>query len=323
MNLSSPILKTGIVLALLPITFAVAGDRRLEIPLGLDSFLPVPEANPLTPEKAAMGRELFSDQRLSRDQTLSCATCHEPGRAFADGKPIAEGVSGRHGQRRVPSIVNRGYGKSFFWDGRIATLEEQVLQPIISPTEMDMTIEEALARLRADALYSKLTREGLARALASYVRTILAGGSPYDRYIAGDREALPEQARIGLQIFRRKGNCGSCHLGPNLTDEQYHNTGVAWRQGRFADTGRFMVTTREQDRGAFKTPTLRQVAARAPYMHDGSIATLEEVVEYYDRGGNRNPNLDSELQPLGVSGDEKQALVAFLRSLSGVVKEGM
>jgi cytochrome c peroxidase len=219
--------------------------------------------------------------------------------------------------------VNRGYGKSFFWDGRIATLEEQVLQPIVSPTEMDMTVEDALARLRADGRYSALTREGLAQALASYVRTILAGGSPYDRYIAGDREAMPEQARMGLQIFRRKGNCGSCHLGPNLTDERYHNTGVAWRQERFADTGRFMVTKRDQDRGAFKTPTLRQIAARAPYMHDGSIGSLEEVVEYYDRGGNRNPNLDSELQPLGLSGEEKQALIAFLRSLSGVVREGM
>lgn len=186
-----------------------------------------------------------------------------------------------------------------------------------------MTVEEALTRLRADGRYSALTREQLAQALASYVRTILAGGSPYDRFIAGDREALPDEARMGLQIFRRKGNCGSCHLGPNLSDERYHNTGVAWSQGRFADTGRFLVTSRDQDRGAFKTPTLRQVAARAPYMHDGSIATLEEVVEYYDRGGNRNPNLDSELQPLGLSVEEKQALVAFLRSLTGVVQEGM
>ena len=259
MNLTYPILKTGIVFALLPIILAAAGDKRLEIPLGLDSFLPVPEANPLTPEKAAMGRELFSDRRLSRDQTLSCATCHDPKRAFADGKPLAEGASGRRGQRRVPAIVNRGYGKSFFWDGRIATLEEQVLQPIVSPAEMDMTVEEALARLRAESRYAALTREGLAQALASYVRTILAGGSPYDRYIAGDREALSEQARTGLQLFRRKGNCASCHLGPNLTDERYHNTGVAWREGRFADTGRFIVSKRDQDLGAFKTPTLRQV----------------------------------------------------------------
>jgi cytochrome c peroxidase len=323
MNLTYPSLKTRIVFALLPLTFAAAGDKRLEIPLGLDSFLPVPEANPLTPERAAMGRDLFSDRRLSRDQTISCATCHDPKRAFTDGKPVAEGVFGRRGQRRVPAIVNRGYGKSFFWDGRIATLEEQVLQPIVSPAEMDMTVEEALARLRVESRYAALTRDGLAQALASYVRTILAGGSPYDRYIAGDRDALPEPARTGLQIFRRKGNCASCHLGPNLTDERYHNTGVAWRQGRFSDAGRFIATKRDQDRGAFKTPTLRQVAGRAPYMHDGSIATLEEVVEHYDRGGNRNPNLDSELQPLGLSHDEKQALVAFLRSLSGVVREGM
>jgi len=198
-----------------------------------------------------------------------------------------------------------------------------VLQPIVSPTEMDMTVEEAVTRLREDSRYSTLSSESLAQALALYVRTILAGGSPYDRYIAGDRDALTEQARTGLQIFRRKGNCGSCHLGPNLTDERYHNTGIAWREGRFADTGRFIVTRRDQDLSAFKTPTLRQVADRAPYMHDGSVASLEEVVEYYDRGGNRNSNLDTELQPIGFTKEEKQALVTFLRSLSGVVREGM
>jgi len=298
-------------------------ERQLSIPLGLDSFMPVPETNPLTSEKVAIGRALFSDLRLSRDETVSCATCHDPKGAFTDGKPVAEGVSGRHGERRVPALLNRGYGKSFFWDGRIATLEEQVLQPILNPAEMDMKIEEALARLRMDSRYSALTRENMSDALASYVRTILAGDSPYDRYVGGDREALSEQARMGLQVFRRKGNCASCHLGPNLTDERYHNTGIAWREGRFADAGRFLATKRSQDMGAFKTPTLRQVAARAPYMHDGGIGTLEEVVEHYDRGGNRNPNLDSELQPLGLSREEKQALVAFLRSLSGVVREGM
>src|SRR6266481_6025490 len=175
-------------------TFAMAGEKMLDIPRGLDSFMPVPEANPLTPEKAAMGRELFSDRRLSRDRTISCASCHDPKRTFTDGKPVAEGVSGRHGQRRVPALVNRGYGKSFFWDGRIATLEEQVLQPIFSSTEMDLTVEEAVRRLREDRRYAALTSESLAQALASYVRTILAGASPYDRYIAGDREALSEQA---------------------------------------------------------------------------------------------------------------------------------
>lgn len=322
--MSSPLPRLRLRPALLvAVTFALGAEKSLNIPLGLDSFMPVPETNPLTPEKAAMGRDLFSDHRLSRDQTVSCATCHDPKRAFTDGKPVAEGVYGRHGERRVPALLNRGYGKSFFWDGRIATLEEQVLQPVLSPAEMDMTIEEALARLRLDGRYSTLTREDLSRALASYVRTILAGESPYDRYIGGDREALSEQARLGLQVFRGKGNCASCHLGPNLTDERYHNTGIAWRESRFTDMGRFIATKREQDRGAFKTPTLRQVSTRVPYMHDGSIGSLEEVVEHYNRGGNRNPNLDSELQPLGLSHEEKQALVAFLRSLSGVVREGM
>lgn len=298
-----------------------AAANRLDIPLGLDSFMPVPEANPLTLEEVALGRRLFSDRRLSRDATISCATCHDPEKSFTDARPTSVGVSGRRGERRVPAIVNRGYGKSFFWDGRIATLEEQVLQPIVSPAEMDLSVEEALTRVRS--AYTELTRDGLARALASYVRTILAGGSPYDRYIAGDQTALSEAARQGLRIFRRKGNCVSCHVGPNLTDEAYHNTGIAWREGRFRDTGRFLVSKREQDMGAFKTPTLRQVAARAPYMHDGSLATLEEVVNYYDRGGNPSAHLDPELQPLHLSAEEKAALVAFLRSLSGVVREGL
>jgi len=288
---------------------------QLAVPLGLDSFLPVPAGNPLTPEKVRLGRELFFDRRLSRDGSVACATCHDPKHAFTDRRPIAVGVFERKGKRRVPSIVNRGYGKSFFWDGRAATLEEQVLKPIQSPEEMDLTIDEAASR-------AGTTPRGLAQALASYVRTILAGGAAYDRYVAGDRQALSGDERRGLEVFRGKANCISCHLGPNLTDERFHNTGVAWRDGRFDDDGRFAVTGREPDRGAFKTPTLREAGARAPYMHDGSMATLEEVVDFYDRGGNRNPNLDSELHPLGLSGEEKRALLAFLGALSGVVREG-
>ena len=283
--------------------------------MGLDAYMPIPEDNPLTPEKVARGRNLFFDRRLSRNGKVACATCHDPRRAFTDGRPLAVGVFGRKGTRSAPTLVNRGYGAAFFWDGRVRTLEEQVLKPIQDPNEMDLTIEEASRRV-------KVSRAELAAALASYVRTILSGNAPLDRYLNGDREALSAEARRGLNLFRGKANCTACHVGPNFTDERFHNTGVAWREGQLRDPGRFAVTSNEADRGAFKTPTLREIARTPPYMHDGSIATLEDVIEFYNRGGNRNPHLDAELRSFELSGEEKQALLAFLRSLGGPLREG-
>jgi cytochrome c peroxidase len=202
--------------------------------------------------------------------------------------------------------VNRAYGKTFFWDGRAATLEEQVVQPIANPLEMGMRVEEAAARVG-------LTGEELARALASYVRTILSGDSPYDRFIAGDRGALTAEQQAGLKLFRGKANCVACHLGPNLTDEEFHATGPVGD-----DLGRFAVTRRLEDRGAFKTPSLRQVAETPPYLHDGSKASLEEVVEFYDQGKGSDP----EIRPLGLTAEEKRQLVALLRAFTGRVQEG-
>jgi cytochrome c peroxidase len=190
-----------------------------------------------------------------------------------------------------------------------------------------------VARLKSDDRYrtrfretfgeGEINGEKVAWALASYVRTILSGSSPYDRYVLGDPDALSEEARRGLAIFRGKGNCTDCHLGPNLSDERFHNTGIAWRDGRLRDVGRYKITGIEKDNGAFKTPTLREVARKAPYMHDGSLATLEEVVEFYSRGGNRNPNLDPEILPLGLTPAEKHSVVTFLQSLTGELSEGI
>lgn len=295
-----------------------AAEWRLTPPGGLDRFMPAPESNPLTLEKVRLGQELFFDKRLSRDQSLACASCHDPAHGFTDARPVAIGVLGRRGSRRVPSLLNRGYGASFFWDGRVRTLEEQVLQPIANPLEMDLPLEEAVARLRPKVG----TVEELSHALASYVRTILSGDSPYDRYLAGERAALSAIELEGLRLFRGKANCASCHLGPNLTDELFHNTGIGFRDGAFADPGRFEVTRDPRDLGAFKTPTLRGIAERAPYMHDGSLATLEEVIEHYDRGGIANPNLDEDIRPLHLTADEKRAIVAFLNALTGPVLHG-
>jgi cytochrome c peroxidase len=288
----------------------------LAIPLGMDLHMPVPEENPLTREKIELGRRLFNDRRLSRDGSVSCATCHNPSRAFSTPVAAAIGVGSRQGRRNAPALINRGYGRAFFWDGRMSSLEAQVLKPIQDPNEMDLTLQEAAARVRFDV-------PTMSRALASYVRSILSGDSPYDRFVNGNRSALSSEQQLGLQIFRGKGNCTACHVGPTFTDEQFHNTGVAWREGRLADEGRFTASNNPRDRGAFKTPTLREVARTAPYMHDGSLATLEAVIEFYSDGGRANPSLDFEIRPRRFTLQEKRALVAFLQSLTGRVREGL
>lgn len=300
-------------------------------PLGLDLYMPVPEDNPLTTEKVALGRRLFFDPILSRDYSLSCATCHDPRRMFTDGLPVAVGVDYRKGKRNTPSLLNRAWGKSFSWNGRSTSLEEQVLMPIENPDEFDMTRGSVLTRLQEHSDYPILFEsvfgrsievEDLGRAIASYVRTILSGNAPVDRYLNGDHEALSEQARDGLRLIRGKANCTACHIGPTFTDEQFHNTGVAFKNEKLNDEGRFAVTVNEKDRGAFKTPSLRNVADTAPYMHDGSLTTLQDVIDFYNRGGNPNSRLDEELHPLNLTSEEKQAVVSFLRALNGRIQEG-
>lgn len=297
---------------------------------GLDLYMPVPPGPAARPEAAALGRLLFFEPALSRDSSLACASCHRPDRAFSNDKPVSVGVFGRRGIRNVPAILNRGWGEAFFWDGRIETLEEQVLQPIIAPAEMGMTIAEAVERLAAAPEYAvrfrqvfgrEVDAETLAAALAAYVRSIRAGDSPFDRAVAGE-PVLSALERRGLELFQGRAHCVRCHVGPLLSDEDFHNTGVAWRTGAPADSGRALVTGRSEDVGAFKTPTLREVERTSPYMHDGSLETLEDVVEFYDSGGHPNPELDPILRPLGLSPEDRAALIAFLRTLSGRIEEG-
>jgi cytochrome c peroxidase len=273
---------------------------------------------------AALGKRLFYEQRLSRDASVSCATCHDPARAFTDGLPRARGVGGKSGPRNTPTIVNRGIGRVQFWDGRSATLEQQALGPIAASVEMDLPLEQALARLGEDSSYRRAfeavfgggpTAERLGQAIAAYERTIYSVDSPFDRFLAGDEEALGPEARRGLTLFGGKARCGECHSGPNFSDELFHTLGLA------GDAGRGGVTKAPADDAAFKTPTLREVAKTAPYMHDGSLATLEEVVDYYDRGGTPHPNLSPKMTKLGLSAQERTDLVAFLRALSGTIVE--
>jgi len=289
---------------------AVRFIAALAIPLGLDLYMPVPDDNPITKEKIELGRRLFVDRRLSRDGTIACVSCHDPSRGFSDGRPVAVGVFGRRGHRNAPALINRGYGRAFFWDARVGTLEEQVLKPIEDPNEMDLPLAEAARRVG-------IAPDEMSRALASYVRSILSGNSPYDRFVNGDRTALSPEQQMGLRVFRGKGNCTACHVGPNFTDERLHNTGVAWRPSTSSGQGTGYYADAGAGNGMFKTPTLREVARTAPYMHDGSLATLDGVVDFYDQGGRVNPFLDPELRPLALTVPDKQALIAFLESLAG------
>ena len=320
-------LLVGTLLATAP-----CAGQALEPLLGLDAYMAVPPENPLTADKAALGKRLFFDEGLSADGKVSCAVCHDPERAFTDAEPVAVGAFGRKGARRVPKLVNRGFGTSFFWDGSSPTLEEQVFKPILNNLEMALSEDGAVERVRRDPAYvrafglafgSPPDRQSISFALASYVRTIRSGESSYDRFQAGDTDALTLRQRRGLKLFRTKANCVVCHLGPNFTDEDFHNTGVGWESGVAEDTGRFRVTDRASDTGSFKTPTLREVSRTPPYMHDGSLASLRDVIDFYDDGGIENPYLDPEIVPLGLSEGDKSDLEAFLESLNGRVADGL
>jgi len=294
-----------------------------EIPLGLG---PRPESkdNPLTEARVQLGRRLFFDPILSGDQTVACVSCHLPDHGFASAEARPRGIRGQVIARRAPSLFNRAFGKSFFWDGRSASLEEQALLPIADPAEMGSSVADAVLRLKGQADYKKafdaafddgVTGPNLGKAIASFERVILRGDSRVDRFRQnGDHAALSAEERHGLWIYESKGQCWRCHSGRNFTDEEFHNTGVSWGREPL-DLGRHKVTKNETDRGKFKTPSLRGVALVAPYMHDGSLKTLEDVVEYYNRGGVENAHRDEKISPLGLSADELRALVAFLKTL--------
>ncbi|HEX5270392.1 MAG TPA: cytochrome c peroxidase [Gemmataceae bacterium] len=294
-----------------------------EVPLGLADRL-VPKESPLTEARVRLGRRLFFDPVLSADNSVACASCHEPEHGFAGREARSRGIGGRRTERRAPTLLNRAYGTTFFWDGREATLEEQALRPIENPSEMGSTVAAALERLRASKDYREqfdaafadgATPANLGRALASFERVLLRGDSPVDRFRRqGKHDALNAQQRHGLWLYESKGRCWRCHTGGNFSDERFHNTGVSWGKEPI-DPGRHAVTKKDEDRGKFKTPTLRGVALTGPYMHDGSIETLEEVVEFYNRGGTANPNLDPAVGALDLSKEEVRDLVAFLKAL--------
>jgi cytochrome c peroxidase len=288
--------------------------------------------DPPTPERVRLGRWLFYDTRLSADNTVSCATCHRPEHAFSEPTPVSAGVGGQRGTRKAPTFINQAVTlfPHFFWDGRAASLEEQALGPIENPMEMGNThagMLETLTRIEGYRRYfneafgsGAITADRVARALADYERTRMSGNSPWDRWRQlRDEDAVSEQVKQGHELFFGKAACNQCHLGNNFTDSRFHNLGIGWNEkaGQFADEGRYLVTGEQDDRGAFKTPTLRESTRRAPYMHDGSIGTLRAVIELYNQGGIPNPYLAPQIEPLGLTDTEIDALVAFLEALDG------
>lgn len=305
-----------------PGTAGQAFEYLHEPPAGLDLYRPTPEDNRLAPERVALGRRLFFDPVLSRDGTVACASCHRPELGFSDTLRFSPGVDGRTGTRTTPTLLNRAYGRAFFWDGREDSLEETVLRPITNPVELDLPLAELTARLEDRARYRNAFHrafpdEGISagtvgKALAAYVRTLLRGNVAADRRPGPDEGASPLDVAAGRRLFLGKAGCSFCHAGPTFTQEEFHNTGVAGLSG---DPGRYRATGREEDRGRFKTPTLRGIRLTRPYMHDGSLATLEEVVEFYDRGGGPHPNRSPDLRPLELTSEEIRLLVAFLESL--------
>jgi cytochrome c peroxidase len=299
------------------------GGLTSPVPLGLEVYAPRPANNAPTRERLELGRRLFFDRMLSSDYTVSCSSCHRPDHLFADDRPVSPGVFGRRGHRNTPSLLNVAYARHLTWDGRSRTLEEQVLKPIQDPVEMDLSLDSLVARLTADGGYradfleafdEAVSVDGIARALAAYVRTLRSGDAPIDRFRAGEFGALSAQARAGHRLFVGKARCAICHGGVMFADGKFHNTGVAMRSGS-DDSGRYGRTGHGSDLRAFRTASLRNVASTAPYMHDGTFATLEQVIDFYDQGGGPDPNRDPDLRPLRLSAEEKQALSAFLRSL--------
>jgi cytochrome c peroxidase len=322
----------------------------------------IPVDNPQTPEKIELGKKLFFDGQLSVDGTVACSTCHDPARGFTDGRPVSIGIKGLAGQRNAPTVLNALYNKTQFWDGRVKTLEEQAALPIVNPVEMGQpNPEAAVAKIASAKEYARLFRRvfghrpnglDLVRAIASYERTLVSFDSPFDHFIAGDKNAIDASAKRGWKLFNTRGRCNKCHALTEqrldvtyFTDNDFHNIGVgiirhnvvalaanaeqlvnsknaieidnAAIQTEMSALGRFLVTKKEADIASFKTPDLRNVLVTAPYFHDGSQETLWDILDHYNKGdGIHNPFLDQDMQPLALSEQDIDDIVAFLVSLT-------
>jgi cytochrome c peroxidase len=304
----------------------LVGDKWVPDIGPLPTAVPIPSTNLNYKQKIELGKQLYFDGRLSKSGQVSCAFCHNPFTGFADPRQTSIGVEGKIGGRQAPTVFNTGFNPIQFWDGRAGSLEEQSIAPIQNPVEMGETHENVVEKIRKIKGYqdqfraafgSDVSLQGIAEAIAAYERTVISTNVAFDKYVLGDKVAMDETAVRGMTLFKGKARCILCHNGPNFTDNQFHNLGVPQEGPMKEDLGRYYVTRLERDKGAFKTPTLRSVTETAPYMHDGVFKTLEEVVDFLDKGGGSNPNLSPLMKPLGLTKDEKGDLIAFLKALSG------
>jgi cytochrome c peroxidase len=307
-----------------PEPFQLPSDPAKYAPLKRYEAMKVPADNPMTAEKAALGWQLWFDTRLSGDGKLSCYACHVNEKGLTDGKALGQGAFGKPLTRSSPTLWNIGYHGDWYWDGRAKTLEAQALAAWKGVNMGAAKPEEITAKLNAIAGYRKqfqkvfggeATPDAVAKALACYMRTIISQTTPYDKWQAGDESAVSDAAKRGYEVFK-KAKCDNCHSGALLTDQQYHNVGIGMKAEK-PDVGRFAVTKVEKDTGAFKTPTLRDIAESAPYFHDGSVATLEEAIKIMVGGGIENPHLDrNNLEKTELGESETRDLIEFLKSLT-------
>lgn len=319
----------------------IGNPLELKTPLGLPP-VPVPADNPLTEETIALGRRLFYDPTLSVDGTTSCASCHAPQFSFSDNRPVSKGVGGKLGTRHAPTVINSAFSSLQFWDGRAASLEEQAKGPMENPVEMAHSLEGVVKRVQENATYrewflkawgpGQIDIDLIAKSIASFERTVIAGNSPFDRFYYGhDSKAMTLEAQRGLKIFisPKKGNCAVCHSiskeSALFTDNKFHNLGIgADTRGRLNDEGRYKITKNDADMGAFKTPTLRNLTNRGPYMHDGSFPTVKDALGHYVGGGNWNSHLDKEIHSLDIlTFDERDELLQFLDALNGTLPDNI
>jgi cytochrome c peroxidase len=325
---ATAVIAVGLLAA--PASAPAARDSRLSAVLlthARPTHVPHPADNPATPAKVALGQRLFFDTRLSGNNSISCATCHVPEQGFEDGRRLSTGVGGKPLARHTPTILNLAWADSFFWDGRAASLEEQALGPIEAEAEMAQPVAGLVEELRREPAYVAafgqvfgsrgIGRDTIAEALAAFEREQVSKRSPFDLWVAGDERAVSSAAKRGFQLFVGKARCSACHSGWSFTDGSFHDIGLTT-----TDPGRYAQLPLPTMRHAFKTPTLRDVAERAPYMHNGSLETLEAVIDHYSEGFVRRPSLSAEMTPLRLSTTERSELIAFLRTLSGSLAPG-
>ncbi len=298
---------------------------EVKAPLGLPA-VPIPQDNPMTVEKVELGKMLYFDKRLSKDETISCATCHDPNHAYAEDRPTSEGIFQQVGGRNANSVINTAYFTELFWDGRAKSLEEQAGGPVENPIEMGAKMELVIKKIADVPEYKKrfkdvfgtdVTRDGIVKAIAAFERTILSGNSPYDKYMNGDKSAMSEDAVKGMALFQGPKMCAVCHSGPTFSNGAYFNSGAGKGKG-LEDGGLMEVTKKETDKGKFRVPMLRDAAKTGPYMHDGSIPTLREAVAFMASGGKANPNLFPVFRSMQKPTEEEiDQLTAFVEALSG------